>query len=106
MGPATDPGAAVSEADSALYVAKRGGRDRIVVFGISAPTDLPVPRIVVQPIVDLETGEVVAEALSRFDSGDTAQVFGGPRRPGAVPSLELSALSARSTYAVPAAACR
>ena len=38
LGPATDPGAAVSEADSALYLAKRAGRDRIVVLGISAPT--------------------------------------------------------------------
>ena len=93
--PATDPGAAVSEADSALYVAKRGGRDRIVVFGISAPTDLPVPRIVVQPIVDLETGEVVAEeALSRFDSGDTAQVFAWAAQTGRGAELELSALSA------------
>ena len=48
-----------------------------------------------QPIVDLETGEVVAEeALSRFDSGDTAQVFAWAAQTGRGAGLELSALSA------------
>jgi diguanylate cyclase (GGDEF)-like protein len=70
----TEPSVALAHADRGLYNAKRAGRDRIVSYpdtGVAAPRTIPTPTMVVQPIVDLLTGDVVAhEALARF--GDKA----------------------------------
>jgi diguanylate cyclase (GGDEF)-like protein len=70
----TEPSVAIAQADRGLYNAKRAGRDRIVSYpdtGIAATRTIPTPVMVVQPIVDLLTGDVVAhEALARF--GDKA----------------------------------
>ncbi len=70
--PAIEPGQAVARADEAMYVAKRNGRDRVVVHpggGVDPvdETDLPAFTIVVQPLVDVVTGRVLGhEALCRF----------------------------------------
>ncbi len=74
--------AVLREADAALYVAKRGGRGRVVLFDASQPRtadrlefELELRRALgageirpwFQPVVDLVTGEVVgAEALARW----------------------------------------
>jgi diguanylate cyclase (GGDEF)-like protein len=77
--PGTEPAVALAHADRGLYKAKRAGRDRITAFpdtDVAAPPTLPVPVIVIQPIIDLETGEVVAhEALSRFGDKSPEAVF-------------------------------
>ena len=70
------------EADAALYVAKRGGRGRVVLFDASRPRaadrlefELELRRALgageirpwFQPVVDLASGEVIgAEALARW----------------------------------------
>ena len=74
--------AVLREADAALYVAKRGGRGRVVLFDASRPRsadrlefELELRRALgageirpwFQPVVDLASGEVVgAEALARW----------------------------------------
>jgi diguanylate cyclase (GGDEF)-like protein len=66
----------MSRVDSALYSAKRAGRDAVIVAGTAHGVDVSLtsedsltPRIVYQPIVELATGRMVAvEALSRFDT--------------------------------------
>jgi diguanylate cyclase len=93
--PATEPGAAVAAADAALYQAKRCGRDRVVLSSVVSNDRLPQPTIVVQPIVDLTTGEIVArEALSRFDGLDPAQVFREAHAAGTGITLEAAAVRA------------
>ena len=70
--PAIEPGSAVARADEAMYVAKRNGRDRVVVHpgGGADPvdqTDLPAFTVLLQPLVDVASGRVVGhEALCRF----------------------------------------
>jgi diguanylate cyclase (GGDEF)-like protein len=74
--------AVLREADAALYVAKRGGRGRVVLFDATRPRaadrlefELELRRALgageirawFQPVVDLATGDVVAaEALARW----------------------------------------
>jgi diguanylate cyclase (GGDEF)-like protein len=77
--PSTDPTLALQLADRGLYTAKHAGRDRIIVYpSVEAavlPT-LPAPLILVQPVVDLLTGTVVAfEALSRFAHQPASATF-------------------------------
>lgn len=69
--PGTDPGTAVAAADAALYRAKRAGRDRVEVADDgstdAAQSVMDGMRVVVQPIHDAASGEVVGhEALTRF----------------------------------------
>jgi diguanylate cyclase (GGDEF)-like protein len=98
-----EPGVTVAAADRALYHAKRGGRKRVCVAP-SAPTSLvlPKPRVVLQPIVALETGEMVAvEALSRFPDSSPAPVFEQARALGRLAELEAEAIVAARKVALP-----
>ncbi len=91
----TEPGAAVAAADAALYRAKRSGRDRVVLADSKADEALPTPTIVLQPIVDIASGEIVAEeALSRFAGSDTLEAFEAAHRLGRGAELEMMALAA------------
>jgi diguanylate cyclase (GGDEF)-like protein len=93
--PETEPGTAVAAADEALYRAKRAGRNRVVLADSRADEDLPKPTIVLQPIVDITTGEIVAEeALSRFGALDTLTAFESAHRLGRGHELEIMALRA------------
>ncbi len=93
--PGAEPGTAVAAADEALYRAKRAGRNRVMLADSQADEDLPKPTIVVQPIVDITTGEIVAEeALSRFGSQDTLAAFESAHRLGRGHELEIMALKA------------
>lgn len=92
--PLTEPGAAVAQADAALYDAKRTGRDRILIAEQGA-RDVPDPTIALQPIVDMQTRqEVAVEALSRFEHGTPTEVFEVARREGTGPALEAAAIAA------------
>jgi diguanylate cyclase (GGDEF)-like protein len=94
----TEPAVALANADRGLYKAKRAGRDRIVAFpdtDVAATPAIPTPSIVVQPIVDLETGEVVAhEALSRFGDKAPEAVFHLATTGGYADLLEGAAIAA------------
>ena len=94
----TEPTMALAQADRSLYQAKRAGRDRIFAQAVderSLPTDLTEPRIVVQPIVDLLNGKVVAyEALSRFGTLAPLGVFHLAAEDGWADILEARAINA------------
>jgi diguanylate cyclase (GGDEF)-like protein len=98
-----EPGTTVAAADRALYQAKRGGRKRVCVAP-SAPAGLvlPTPRVVLQPILELETGLIVAvEALSRFPDSDPLPIFEQARALGRLAELEAAAISAARNVALP-----
>jgi diguanylate cyclase (GGDEF)-like protein len=104
--PATDPATAIAAADEALYVAKRAGRDRVVVHGVTPsipqprrPRPLPDFATVVQPITDLRTFAVSGhEALTRFTGPEAASgvqaVFQAAHEDGDGDLLELAAVLA------------
>ena len=98
-----EPGVSVAAADRALYHAKRGGRKRVCVAP-SAPASLvlPKPRVVLQPIIVLETSEMVAvEALSRFPDSGPQEVFEQARALGRLDELEAEAIVAARLVALP-----
>jgi EAL domain-containing protein (putative c-di-GMP-specific phosphodiesterase class I) len=100
--PATEPGHAVAQADEAMYVAKRNGRDRVVVHpgGAADPVDdseLPTFTIVLQPLVDVVAGRVIGhEALCRFDDAgaDAISTFRVAHEHGWGDLLEAAAIRA------------
>jgi diguanylate cyclase (GGDEF)-like protein len=100
--PATEPGNAVARADEAMYVAKRNGRDRVVVHpgGAADPVDesaLPAFTILLQPLVDVAAGRVLGhEAMCRFDDGrvDAVSTFRVAHEHGWGDLLEAAAIRA------------
>jgi diguanylate cyclase (GGDEF)-like protein len=100
----SDPSTAIAAADEALYIAKRSGRDRIVVHGNgdeATPTADPLPPVtmVIQPIVDIATHLVTGhEALARFSGPDglreVQEVFRHTHTLGNGDLLELAAVRA------------
>lgn len=96
------PASLVARADQALYHAKREGRNRIAVHdgraiavaSVAARDPLlETMRAVFQPIVDLESGALVAhEALSRFDGATPQEVFERALSDGTAPTVEARAV--------------
>jgi diguanylate cyclase (GGDEF)-like protein len=93
-----EPEQVVADADTALYAAKRAGRDRVLPFEVAGPK--PVSTIpyslstVVQPIVRVRDLSVVAyEVLSRFEpSTNVEAVFTAAHEEGYGDLLESSAI--------------
>ncbi len=94
--PETDPRSVLSSADIAMYNAKSQGRNRVCLAAEDdTPSDAVRHEIVLQPIVDLATRELVAvEALSRFHDADPVEVFRAARLDGTWVELEASAIAA------------
>ncbi len=95
--PGTDPAVSIAQADAALYLAKRSGRNQVIA---AAEEDgaMPAPLLaltpVVQPIVDAVDLRVVAyEALSRFPhTQDVPTVFAQAHEQGYGDLLEATAV--------------
>jgi diguanylate cyclase (GGDEF)-like protein len=93
----------MSRVDSALYVAKRSGRNAVSVARAESGADFGsrtgralTPRMVYQPIVDIVTGRVVAvEALARFDTSvlPPDEIFARAWLRGQGPKLEADAIA-------------
>jgi diguanylate cyclase (GGDEF)-like protein len=101
--PTTDPSVAIAAADEALYVAKRAGRDRVVVHGPAGMSGshrpLPAFDVVVQPVIDLSTFTVSGhEVLTRFNGPEAApriqEKFRAAHAAGDGDLLELAAVRA------------
>ncbi len=96
--PGSDPTDTVADADTALYLAKRSGRDRVLAGPERGDRELPprlqALRIVVQPIVRADDLGVVAhEALSRFPhEPDVPRVFAQAHERGYGDLLEIAAI--------------
>jgi diguanylate cyclase (GGDEF)-like protein len=101
--PGTDPAVAVAAADRALYNAKRAGRNQVCLAPhVPSGLVLPTPRIALQPIVELASGERVAvEALSRFRDQEPLEVFEQARTLGRLAELEATAIRAARAVAPP-----
>ncbi|MBA2464668.1 MAG: GGDEF and EAL domain-containing protein [Nocardioidaceae bacterium] len=100
----TDPEVAIAEADAALNLAKRSGRNRVLAADPgngSLPAPLLALRPVVQPIVRSDDLDIVAyEALSRFPhTDDVPAVFAHAHEQGYGDLLEATAI--RRALAIP-----
>jgi diguanylate cyclase (GGDEF)-like protein len=88
--------AARTRRDEAIHHSQLSGHQQALIAGQQQPClDLPALRIALQPIVDLDTGQLVAvEALSRFEGCSPLEAFEQARRAGVGPALEAHAIRA------------
>lgn len=93
--PGTDPRSVLSNTDVAMYHAKSHGRNRVCLAEDTTASGAVRHEVVLQPIVDLATRELVAvEALSRFSDGEPEDVFRAARLDGTWVELEAAAITA------------
>ena len=94
--PGLDAADAVRRADDGVYRAKRGGRDQIcVVSGTDDAAAVAEPRVVLQPIYSLDSGDLVGvEALTRFPGEGTQAAFERAHRAGVGPEMEAASIRA------------